>query len=339
LLLAVGAIACQALLSGCVRPGSGSTLAEIRARGRLVCGVNDTLPGFGLRGKDGSYSGFDVDYCRALAAAVLGDDRKVTYQPLSARERFKALADGKVDVLIRNTTWTLSRDAAGFDFGPPTFYDGQGFLVRGDSKIVELNHLAGKRICVILGTTSEANLRDAMARLKIAFTAVPAADLAAMGKRYDARECDAVTGDRSALLALLSTGGPERGDQVILGPTISKEPMGPMLRHGDPAWVDVVRWVVFATFEAEELGLTSGTVAEARAKSPNGQQRRLLGVEEDLGARLGLPRDWAYQVVLRVGSYGEIYDRNFGPTTATPIPRWINKPWMEGGVLFAPPFR
>lgn len=339
-LLAVAlTLAGHGLLPACATTGLGGTLAAIRQRGQLRCGVNGSLPGFSARARDGSFRGFDVDFCRALAAAVLGDDRKVSFLPLSTKDRFSALSRGEVDVLLRNTTWNLTRDTElGLDFGPPTFYDGQGFLVRERSKVANLLQLKGKRICVIRGTTSETNLRDALARMKIPFTPVPVASTGALAHSYHGGKCDVATSDRSALVAIIA-GAPKPQEHLILGDTISKEPLGPAVRQGDPQWYDVVRWVVFATFEAEEAGVSKFNVDQLRKESVNGQQRRLLGVEGNLGAKLGLPRDWAYQVIKRVGNYAEIYQEHFGPRSRTPIPRWINKPWVEGGMHYAPPFR
>jgi general L-amino acid transport system substrate-binding protein len=333
------AVALTALVSGCATGGFGSTLAAIKKRGQLHCGVNGALRGFSLKKKDGTFQGFDVDFCRAIAAAVLGDDRKVTYHALSPQERFAPLLDGRIDVLIRNTTWNLSRDTEDkVHFGPPTFYDGQGFLVRSASGISQLPHLKGKRICVIQGTTSEANLRDTLARTKIPHIAVPVATSEALSSSYHGGQCEVATADYSALVGLL-TSAPKPEEHLIIGVQISKEPLAPAVRQGDDQWFDVVRWVIFATIEAEELGVNSANVDQIRLESPNTQHRHLLGVEGQLGAKLGLAPDWAYQIIKRVGNYAEIYDRHLGPRSETPIPRWINKLWGESGILYSPPFR
>ena len=312
----------------------GQTLERVQARGRLICGVNNALPGFGFIDSDGRWSGFDVDYCRAIAAAVLGDGEAVEFVPLSAAQRQPAIQTGEVDVLIRNTTWTLSRDTEWTaNFAPTTFYDGQGFMVRADLGVVELEDLAGASICVTRGTTTELNLADTMRARGIPFTAVVFDEVDTVYSAYEQGRCDAVTSDKSQLASRRAVmANPE--DHVILEATISKEPLGPLTRHGDDQWYDIVSWVVNATFFAEEYGITQANVAGFESDNP--EVRRFLGQEGGLGAMLGLDDAWAVRVIQAVGNYAEIYERNLGPLG---IPRGLNRQWTDGGLLFAYPFR
>ncbi len=316
----------------------GGRLAAVKERGKLVCGVNDQLPGFGSLGPDGTYSGFDVDFCRAVAAAVLGDAEAVEFRPLTAQQRFTALQTGEVDVLIRNTTWTLSRDTQnGLDFGPTTFYDGQGVMVRKDSGAKTLPDLAGATICVTSGTTTEKNLEDAMRADGVAYTPVVLETPDDLMNTYDQGRCDAVTADRSALVARQPT-LLEPAAHAILEATLSKEPLGPAVLQGDAQWADVVRWVVYGTIAADELGITSKNVDEFLA-SENPEIRRMLGVEDKLGEGLGLANDYLVTVLRAVGNYGQIYDRNLGVETTINLERGLNQSWEAGGLLYSPPFR
>jgi general L-amino acid transport system substrate-binding protein len=315
-------------------------LQEIQARGELRCGVNaGGLAGFASVGADGAYSGFDVDFCRAIAAAVFGDATKVAYRGLSAQERFTAVQTGEVDVLIRNTTWTLTRDSSvGLNFTVPTFYDGQGFMVRRDSGIRRLADLEGRAVCVQSGTTTELNLADAMAALDIQYTPVIFETNQQLVPAYDDGQCDAFTTDKSGLVSsrqILRV----PSDHVIMAEVISKEPLGPSVLHGDDQWYDVVKWVVFATMAADEYGVTSQNAASERAESINPEVRRLLGAEPDAVRGLGLSPDAMYNVITQVGNYSEIYDRNLGPETPFDIPRGLNASYLDGGLLYAPPFR
>jgi general L-amino acid transport system substrate-binding protein len=313
-------------------------LQEIQARGELRCGVNQTLAGFGTVDAAGEFSGFDVDFCRAIAAAVFGDADAVTFRPLSAQERFTAVQSGEVDVLIRNTTWTSSRDTTvGLNFTAPTFYDGQGFMVRRDSGVNTLTDFEGRSICVQSGTTTELNLADVMSALNVQYTPVIFENAPQLVAAYDDGQCDGWTTDKSGLASFLpSLRVP--GDHMIMDATISKEPLGPSVLHGDDAWYDVVKWVVFATFAAEEYGITSANV-DAALESPNPEVRRLLGVDPDNIRGFGLPADAMYQAIRQVGNYQEIYDRNLGPDTQFDIPRGLNALYTQGGLLYAMPFR
>lgn len=322
------------LVFGATAIAQAQTLERVKSRGRLVCGVNNALPGFGYIESDGSWSGFDVDFCRAIAAAVLGDPEAVEFVPLSAAQRQPAIQTGEVDVLIRNTTWTLSRDTEWTaDFAPTTFYDGQGFMVRKDLGVAELEDLAGASICVTRGTTTELNLADTMRARGIPFTAVVFEEVDTVYNAYEQGRCDAVTSDTSQLASRRAVmANPD--DHVILDVTISKEPLGPATRHGDNQWHDIVTWVVFATFFAEEYGITQDNVTSFESDNP--EVNRFLGKEGGLGAMLGLDDDWAVRVIQAVGNYAEIFERNLSPLG---IPRGLNRQWTDGGLLFAYPFR
>jgi general L-amino acid transport system substrate-binding protein len=314
-------------------------LQDVQARGELRCGVNaGGLAGFASVGADGEWSGFDVDYCRAIAAAVLGDANAVAFRGLSAQERFTAVQTGEVDVLIRNTTWTLTRDSTvGLNFTAATFYDGQGFMVRRDSGIRSLRDFEGRAICVQSGTTTELNLADAMSALGIQYTPVIFETNQQLVPAYDDGQCDGWTTDKSGLVSSLQMLRVP-ADHMVMAEVISKEPLGPSVLHGDDQWYDVVKWVVFATFTAEEYGVDSGNVDAARG-SINPEIRRLLGVEPDAVVGLGLAADAMHQVISQVGNYAEIYDRNLGPNTPFDIPRGLNSSYVDGGLLYAPPFR
>jgi general L-amino acid transport system substrate-binding protein len=324
--------------------GGPGLLARVQARGRLICGTNADLPGFGFydRVRD-SWSGFDVDFCRAMAAAILGDAEAVEFIGLNTsgrNERFAAVRDGTVDVLFRNTTWTLGRDLANLAFGPTTFHDGQTFMVRTSAGIASSNDLAGKQICVSRGTTSEQNLNDDFGARGIAFEAVLFDDENLLYPAYDAGECDAVTSDSSQLASKRQT--LERpADHVVLGERISREPLGPAFIEGDEQWRDVVSWVVFATMYAEELRVDQVSVDRLAQSSDDPRVRRLLGIEGEFGQELGLSNDFALQIIRQVGNYGDIYDRNLGPQTPFALDRGPNKAWNlgGGGVLASPPFR
>ena len=317
-------------------------LADVQSRGQLICGVNGGLPGFSfLEEGTGEWSGFDTDFCRAIAAAVLGDAEAVEFRPLSADERSTALQTGEIDVLIRNTTWTVSRDSAWGLFAPTTFYDGQGMMVTSATNATTLEDLEGATICVQSGTTTELNLTDQMRALGVEFSPQVFGDIDATYDAYSQGRCDAVTSDRSQLVAR-RTQFTNPDDHVILDVVMSKEPLGPVAPLGDDQWFNVVKWVVFATFEAEEQGIDAANVQATRDSSENPVIRRLLGVQPDAGelaAGLGLEDDWVVNVITAVGNYGEIYDRNLGPDTPFNLDRGPNRQWTDGGLLYAAPYR
>jgi len=313
------------------------TLETVLARGKLIVGVNAVLPGFGyLDTATGKYSGFDVDCGRAIAAAIGVD---VEFMPLTAGERLTALQTGQIDVLIRNTTWTLTRDSKdlGLDFCPTTFYDGQGFIVRKADGINSIEDLDGATVCVTSGTTTEGNLADAFRAHELALTTQVFADTEASFGSYDAGGCDAYTSDKSQLASLRTTANVP-SDHIILPDTISKEPLGPVVRHGDSEWYDIVKWTVFATFFAEEHGITQANALTFESTNP--EVRRFLGVEGGMGAKLGLAEDWAVNVIAAVGNYGEIYDRSLGPNgLAIPRAGSLNDLWTNGGLIYCPAWR
>jgi len=319
--------------------GFGTTLATVKARGNLICGVNAQVPGFGFVDESGNYSGFDVDYCHALAAAIFGDPSKVEFRPVTASERFTALQSGEIDVLSRNTTWTLSRDTelAG-NFTATTFYDGQGMMVPVSTGYTTLEDLDGGTICVQTGTTTELNLADVMAARGISYTPAVYEDADSTFAAYSEGRCDAVTTDKSGLVSRRSALA-DPAAHVIMDVTMSKEPLGPMVRHGDDQWFDIAQWTVFTMFAGEEYGITSANVDDVKATSESPEVKRILGVEGDMGLKLGLDNNFAYNIIKLVGNYEEVYNRNLGPDTPTYIPRGLNSQYTDGGLLYSPPFR
>ncbi|HZM32501.1 MAG TPA: amino acid ABC transporter substrate-binding protein [Acidimicrobiales bacterium] len=328
---------------------SGGTLAAVTDRGTLNCGVNNSVPGFGFETADGAFEGFDIDYCKALAAAVLGDPEAVEYVPLTPEQRFPSLASGEIDVLIRNTTWTSTRDGAeGAAFVTTTFYDGQAMMVPADSGVTSVDALAGATICLTAGTTTEQNLADRMSGIQ--HTPQTFEENAQVQEAFLAGQCDAWTSDQSQLAGIRSNwpadaGGPQ--SLVILDEVFSKEPLGPAVVDGDSEWYDVVNWVVLATIEAEELGITSENV-EQMLESEDPAVRRFLGQPVDVEGEqsvvdhgFGVDPDFTVDVIGAVGNYGEIYDRNVGPDTPLQVSRegTANALWTEGGLHYAPPFR
>lgn len=336
------------VLSGCALEGNGpqsQKLAAIKARDRLICGVNGKLPGFSFVGSDGSYSGFEVDICKAVAAGVLSDASKVEFRDLSSSERFAAVTSGEVDLLSRSTTVTLSRDAAGgngLSFGPVNFYGGQAVMVNATSDLNTLKDLAGKPICVTTGTTTELNLADRMRELNAAYTPLKFQTDSQTYAAYLQGRCPAVTSDR-ALLAAKRSSFPDPKAHVLLSGDLSKEPLAPATTNSDPIWADAVRWISYALMQAEESGITQANVerklAEAKADSNQADLRRLLGVDGDLGEQLGLPNDFVVQVVKAVGNYGEVFERNLGTSTPIQLDRASNRQWSNGGLIYSPPFR
>lgn len=319
---------------------SGSRLDTVTSRGELVCGVDGGIPGFSFVDSSGTYSGLDVDVCRAVAAALFEDGESVQFRNLDSTERFTALAGGEVDMLSRNTTWTTSRDAAGgngLEFAPTTFYDGQGMMVSIDSGITELTDFAGRSICVETGTTTELNLADRMRELNVEYTPVVFQDADAAYAAFAEGRCEGMTSDKSQLAARRTT-LPNAESYTLLDVTMSKEPLAPVTVNNDSRWFDVVKWVTFGLFQAEEFGITQANVQEMLT-SENPEIRRFLGVEGDLGSQLGVSNDFMVRVITAVGNYGEIYDRNVGAGTDLNIPRGLNASWTDGGLMYSPPFR
>lgn len=317
---------------------SAQTLKTVKDRGTLNCGANGTLAGFGLPDAQGKWTGLDVDICRAIAAAVLNDANKIKFVPLSAKDRFTALQSGEVDVLVRNTTWTSSRDTSlGLNFTGVDYYDGQGFMVRKALKVNSALELNGASVCVQQGTTTELNLADYFRAHKMQLKSVTFATANEAVKAYDAGRCDSYTTDASGLYAeRLRLANPN--DHLILPEIISKEPLGPVVRHGDDQWFDIVKWVLFAMINAEELNITSKNVDEM-AKSTNPNVKRFVGTEGNYGEQLGLTKDWAVRIVKLVGNYGEVFERNVGSGSPLKIDRGLNKLWDKGGIQYAPPIR
>jgi general L-amino acid transport system substrate-binding protein len=314
------------------------TLKAVKDRGQLICGANGTLAGFGMPDAQGNWVGFDVDFCRAIAAAIFDDPTKVKFVPLTAKDRFTALQSGEIDVLSRNTTWTLSRDTSlGLDFVAVTYYDGQGFMVRKALKVNSALELNGAAVCVQQGTTSELNLADYFRANHMQLKTVTFATGDEARKAYESGRCDAYTTDSSGLYG-------ERqklavpGDHIVLPEILSKEPLTPAVRHGDSQWTDIVRWTHFAMVDAEELGVTKANVDE-KLKSDDPETRRMLGAEGQYGEALGLTNDWVYRIVKHVGNYGEVFERNIGQGSPLKIVRGLNALWTKGGLQYGPPFR
>ena len=317
---------------------SGSRLDAVLERGTLVCGVDGGIPGFSFVDESGTYSGLDVDVCKAVAAALFDDPEAVEYRRLDSTERFTALSGGEVDMLSRNTTWTISRDTqVGMEFAPTTFYDGQGMMVRSDAAIETLEDFSGRAVCVETGTTTELNLTDQMRKLGVDFEPVVFQDADAAYAAYDEGRCEGMTSDKSQLLARRST-LPAPDEHILLEVTMSKEPLGPLTVNNDSAWFDVVKWVTYGLIQAEEFGITSENVDDfVDSDDPN--IARFMGDEGTLGTDMGLPNDFMYRVISNVGNYGEIYDRNLGVDSQFNLERGLNALWTEGGLLYAPPFR
>jgi len=329
-LIAFGATATVAL--------ADSTLEKVKKRGVIVCGVHEGLPGFGLPDEKGNWSGLDVDFCRAYAAAIFSDPTKVKFRPLNAKDRFTALQSGEVDVLTRNTTWTMSRETTlGFLFASPNYYDGQGFIVRKKLNVTSATQLDGATICVGQGTTTELNLADYFRSHDIKYEPVAFADADEVVKAYDSGRCDVYTDDATGLYGeRIKMAVPD--DNVILPEIISKEPLAPAVRQGDDKWFNIVRWSGYAMVQAEELGVTSKN-ADEMLKSNNPEIKRLLGVEGDFGKSLGLSNDWAYQIIKKVGNYGERFDADLGDGSPLKIKRGLNQLWTNGGLQYSPPIR
>lgn len=334
----LGLLAAVASAAALALPAAASTLATVKQRGVLHCGVSEGLNGFSAKDAQGVWSGFDVDFCRALAAAVLGDPQKVSFTPLSASERFDALKAAKVDLLSRNSTWTLGREAElGLAFAGITYHDGQGFLAKRALGVDGALALDKAKICVETGTTSQANLADFFRANSLTYEEKPFGSAAEAFKAFEAGTCDVLSRDQSALYGeRLRLAKP--GEAIVLPDVISKEPLGPVVRSDDFAWFTVVKWVNFALINAEELGISTTTIPAALA-SQKPDVRRFTGAEGGFGKALGLDPDWAVKAVRAGGNYAEIYERNLGTGSKLAIPRGLNQLWSMGGVLYAPPLR
>ena len=318
---------------------SAGTLDDVKAKGFIQCGVTTGLAGFGAPNDAGEWAGFDIDFCRALGAAIFNDPQAVKFTPTTGVDRFPALQSGEVDLLARNTTWTFSRDVnLGFEFVGVNYYDGQGFMINKDMGVSSAKELDGASVCIQTGTTTELNLADFFRANEMSFTSVVVQTADEARQAYEARRCDVYTTDASGLAAQRSTmANPD--EHIILPEIISKEPLGPLVRHGDNNWGDIVRWTLNALIIAEELGITSGNAVSEKSASTNPEVRRLLGAEGDTGQQLGLDVDWAYNAIKSVGNYGEIFERNIGVTTPLALERGLNALWTNGGILYAPPMR
>jgi len=318
---------------------AGKTLDAVKQRGQVICGVNTSGPGFSNADSQGKWTGLDVDFCKAVAAAVLQDSSKVKYVPLNSQQRFASLQAGEIDVLSRNSTWTLTRDASlGVVFTGINYFDGQGFMVPKKLKIDSAKKMNNATVCVQAGTTSEKNVADYFGAHGMKYKPVVFDTAEAITSAFFAGRCQVYTTDMSDL-AGARTKAPNADDYVILPEVISKEPLGPSVRRGDDEWFQIVRWTLFAMLEAEEDGLTQANVDAQKATNKDPNVQRFLGVSEDTGKLLGLDKEWAYRVVKQVGNYGESFERNLGPKTPIGLPRGVNNLWTKGGLMYAPPIR
>ena len=317
---------------------TAGTLADVKAKGHVQCGVSQGLPGFSNADSKGKWSGLDVDICRGIAAAIFGDATKVKYTPLSSKERFTALQSGEIDVLSRNTTWTATRDTAlGLNFAGVNYYDGQGFMVRKSLGVTSALQLGGAAVCTNTGTTTELNVADYFRANNMKFEVVAFEKADEVVGAYDKGRCDVYTTDQSGLYAqrLKLTNSK---DHIVLPEIISKEPLGPVVRQGDDQWFNLVKWTLNAMINAEEMGITSANV-DSMLTSKNPAVLRLVGKEGSFGENLGVGNDWAYNIIKQVGNYGESFDRNVGPKTPLGIARGVNALWSKGGIMYAPPIR
>ena len=331
------AVALGALLA--TGAAGAATLDDVKAKGHLQCGVSTGLAGFSFTDDAGGWDGFDVDFCRAMAAAIFGDREAVKFTPTTGKTRFTALSSGEVDILARNTTWTYSRDSdLKLSFIGVNYYDGQGFMIPAELGVSSATELDGATICIQTGTTTELNLADYFRANGMSYEPVPIETNAEAQQKYLSNACDAYTTDASGLAATRAT-FEDPAAHIILPEIISKEPLGPAVRHGDDQWGDIARWVLNALVIAEEKGITSENVEEMAASSEDPEIRRLLGSEDDLGAMVGLESNWAVSAILAGGNYGEIFDRHLGPATPIALERGLNAQWTDGGILYAPPFR
>jgi general L-amino acid transport system substrate-binding protein len=318
---------------------AGKDLDAVKARGSLICGVSTGVAGFAAADSQGKWTGIDVDVCRAVAAAIFGDADKVKFVPTTAQQRFTALQSGEVDLLVRTTTWTLTRDTAlGFDFTGVNYYDGQGFMVNKKLGVKSAKELNGATVCVQPGTTTELNLADYFRANKMTFKPVVIEKVEEVRAAFFAGRCDVFTTDASGLYSTRAANAPNPDDYIILPEIISKEPLGPVVRHGDNQFADIVRWTLFAQIEAEEYGITSKNVDEM-LKSENPTIKRILGVTPGMGKALGVDEKWVYNIVKQVGNYGEMFERNVGMGSPLKIARGQNALWTNGGLQYAPPIR
>jgi len=332
----LGSLAVAGLTAGVAAAG---TLDDVKARGTLNCGVTTGLVGFAAPDANGVWEGFDVGLCRAMAAAVLGDPMAVEFVPTTGQTRFTALASGEIDFLARNTTWTFSRDVdLKFEFTGINYYDGQGFMVPRELGVSSAKDLDGATVCIQTGTTTELNLADFFRSNGISYEPVPIETNAEGQQQYLAGACDTYTTDASGLAATRAT-FENPGDHILLPEIISKEPLGPLVRHGDNEWADVARWTLNALITAEELGVTAANAEELSAGTDNPEINRLLGSEGELGAMLGLEADWAKNAIMAGGNYGELFENNIGENTPIGLARGLNAQWTEGGLIYSPPFR
>ncbi len=332
-------LAASALTVASAAGASAGTLDDVRAKGFIQCGVSTGVPGFAFTDDAGNWQGFDPAVCQGVAAAVFGDASKVKYTPTTGKTRFTALASGEIDMLARNTTWTFSRDVdLGFTFVGVNYYDGQGFMVPKALGVTSAKQLDGASVCIQTGTTTELNLADFFRLNNMKYEPVPIETNEEARTNYLAGRCDVYTTDASGLAATRAA-FENPGDHVVLPEIISKEPLGPLVRHGDDQWGDVVRWTLNAMINAEEYGVTSANVDDLAKGSDNPDVNRLLGTEGDLGGMLGLDKKWAYNVIKQVGNYGEVYEKFIGANTPIGLERGINAQYKDGGILYAPPMR
>jgi general L-amino acid transport system substrate-binding protein len=319
---------------------AGKTLDAIKQRGQVVCGVNTGLAGFSAADSSGNWSGLDVDFCKAVAAATLGDATKVKYVPLNAQQRFTALQSGEIDMLSRNTTFTLTRDGSlGLHPTVVTYYDGQGFMVPVKSKIKSAKQLKGQTVCVQSGTTTEKNLTDYSRANNLGIKPVVFEKVEAATGAYFSGRCVAYTTDASGLASVRNKEAKNPTDHIILPELISKEPLGPMVRRGDDEWFAIVKWVIYGLLEAEEYGVTQANVDQLKTSATDPVVQRLLGTTEDTGKLLGLDKEWMVRAIKTTGNYGEIFERNVGPKSALGLPRGVNNLWNKGGLMYAYPIR
>ena len=334
--LVLGAVTLAAMSAGSVFAG---TADDVKARGKLNCGVSTGLIGFASPDANGEWAGFDVDVCRAVAAAVLGDSTAVEFVPTTTKTRLTSLQSGEIDMLSRNTTWSFQRDTElGLDFVGVNYYDGQGFMASADLGVSSATELDGATICIQTGTTTELNLADFFRLNNISYEPVPIETNAEAQQQYLAGACDAYTTDRSALAAT-RTSFEKPDDHVVLPEIVSKEPLGPVVRHGDNEWGDIVRWTLNAMITAEEFGVTAANAADLAANSNIPEVKRLLGTEGKLADYIGLDASWALRAIQAVGNYGESFDRNIGESTPIKLNRGVNSLWTDGGLIYSPPFR